>query len=279
MSRQLRIRPLREADLAFADSVREIAGWNQTLTDWRRFLSYESEGCFLAEWDGNPAATITTTRYPGGLAWIGMMLVHPDFRRRGIATALMEHAIQFLREIGATCIKLDATPEGEPVYERLGFQAEPGFTLARWVMEKSSVEESIEAIGGGEKFVTPEFDRLHFGDDRSDWLAAVAADARDVIVNRNRAFGMLRAGSRADYLGPVSAISEESGVEMTRRFLDTRLRRTTFWDVPDANETVVELAKEFGFEKVRILTRMWTGEKLIPSDPQLHFGLVDPACG
>ena len=40
-----------------------------------------------------PAGVVTTTRYGNELAWIGMMLVHSEYRRRGIATALMDAAI------------------------------------------------------------------------------------------------------------------------------------------------------------------------------------------
>jgi ribosomal protein S18 acetylase RimI-like enzyme len=40
-----------------------------------------------------------------------MVLVHPDSRRRGVATALLEHTISYLRD-RVRCIKLDATPDG-----------------------------------------------------------------------------------------------------------------------------------------------------------------------
>ena len=74
MNSALRLRLLKRADLAFADSVRALAGWNQTMEDWERFLSAEPDGCFLAEWNGASAGTATTTVYERELAWIGMVL-------------------------------------------------------------------------------------------------------------------------------------------------------------------------------------------------------------
>lgn len=130
MSSPLRIRPLTRADLPFADRVRGLAGWNQTLADWERFLATEPDGCFLAEWNGEPAGTATTTVYGPALAWIGMVLVHPDHRRRGIGRALLDHCVDALRRRGVRGIKLDATPAGKMVYDGLGFQAE--WTLTRW---------------------------------------------------------------------------------------------------------------------------------------------------
>lgn len=68
MPNHLNIRPLEKDDLTFADEIRASAGWNQTAPDWRRFLSYEPEGCFLGEWDGTPAGVVTTIRYGNELA-------------------------------------------------------------------------------------------------------------------------------------------------------------------------------------------------------------------
>ena len=78
----MRVRLMTRADVPFADSLRALAGWNQTVDDWKCFLALEPDGCFLAEWNGAPVGTATTTVYGPELAWIGMALVHPDFRRR-----------------------------------------------------------------------------------------------------------------------------------------------------------------------------------------------------
>jgi GNAT superfamily N-acetyltransferase len=139
----LRLRTLTLTDLGFADSLRAIAGWNQTLPDWERFLATERDGCFLAECNGVPAGTATTTIYGPELGWIGMVLVHPDFRRRGIGSALLQHSISYLRGCGVRCIKLDATPAGKMVYDRLGFRIE--WTLNRWVGRPATEKPPLPA--------------------------------------------------------------------------------------------------------------------------------------
>ena len=62
MTQPLHLRVLRPEDLPFADSLSAIAGWNQTLDDWRRFLEMEPEGCVLAEWNDSPVGTATLRR-------------------------------------------------------------------------------------------------------------------------------------------------------------------------------------------------------------------------
>ena len=97
------LRVMRQTDLPFADAVRALAGWNQTLDDWRRFLAIEPDGCYLAERNGQSAGTATTIVYGPTVAWIGMVLVHPDYRRKGVGTALLEQCLTYLRTSGVSC--------------------------------------------------------------------------------------------------------------------------------------------------------------------------------
>src|SRR5437016_1608350 len=139
MKSEITLRQMTPADLTFADSLRALAGWNQTLDDWKRLLALsvidlslpDSEaGCFIAEWQGASAGTATTICYGNELAWIGMVLVHPDFRARGIGRALLNRCLEYLQHRGIRCIKLDATSQGKLLYDQLGFHEE--WSLTRW---------------------------------------------------------------------------------------------------------------------------------------------------
>ena len=278
MSESLQIRKLTGTDLAFADSIRDAVGWNQTLADWKRFLAYQPDGCFVAEWEGAPAGTVTTTSYGKELAWIGMVIVHPDFRRRGIATALVKAAIEYLRDCGVRCIKLDATRDGVEVYERLGFQAE--YDLSRWegTLEALKKDYSDKVLS-----LPMDFDSEAFGIDRSDWLAALAKDAQTIRLaidsnGKPSAYGMIRTGSRANYLGPICAADKATGRAVAESLLSS-LEGFTFWDIPEANTTATELAESFGFKRLRHLLRMWMGDECIRGIPELQFALGDPGTG
>src|SRR5205085_3494975 len=107
---------------------------NQTLADWRRLLVLAPGGCFIAEWRGLAVGTATTISYGEQSAWIGMLLVHPDFRGRGIGRALLQRCLDYLHSHGVGCIQLDATAQGQPIYERAGFQKE--WSLTRWEISR-----------------------------------------------------------------------------------------------------------------------------------------------
>ena len=49
------------------------------------------------------------------------ILTWPEFRHQGLAREIMQALIQKARELDLAYIDLDASPEGQPLYESLGF--------------------------------------------------------------------------------------------------------------------------------------------------------------
>ena len=265
------------ADLPFADSVRAQAGWNQTLDDWRRLMAMEPDGCFVAEWDGARAGTATTTVYGMELAWIGMVLVHPDYRRRGIGQALLGRCIEHLHARGVRCIKLDATPLGKPVYDGLGFKAE--WTLTRWEgaisdPRRPGLDSSLRNWRGADARLVHSLDIAAFGVSRHRLLEVLAPQSRCALVAEQMpggiaGYGLMRNGSRALYLGPIAAESSEIAL----RLLDALMGRCgatgakkIYWDIPDTNAAMVAWARQSGFTAQRTLTRMYLGENTAPGE-------------
>ena len=102
---EIAVRLLEEADIPAALRLKELARWNQTEKDWRCLLRLEPNGCFCATSAGRIIATTTTISYGRQLAWIGMVLVDPEYRRCGIATRLMHVALDYLRSISDSTLK------------------------------------------------------------------------------------------------------------------------------------------------------------------------------
>lgn len=286
MTAPLRLRGMRPADIAFADAVRALAGWNQTRDDWTRFLALEPAGCFLAEWNGQPAGTATTTIYGDNLAWIGMVLVHPEYRRRGVGRALLTHCLEFLRARGVRCIKLDATPAGQPVYEGLGFR--PEWTLTRWEHEAApngrDPSAPLRAWRPEDLAALAELDARAFGVPRTRlWEALVPRSQRLRVIERPAGevagCGLLRKGARASYLGPVIAAGPADGLALIDALLRGHSGGAVYWDIPDGNRPAKDLARDLGFAAQRSLTRMFLGENRTSGNPAMQFALAGPEVG
>jgi RimJ/RimL family protein N-acetyltransferase len=299
------IRKLNAGDLPFAQDLRQIAGWNQTDADWRRLIELNSTGCFLAEVDSQKAGTATITVYGNQLAWIGMVLVHPRFRRQGLATALLSHCLKFLLDdVGVTCVKLDATAEGERMYAKLGLRYE--CRLNRWycprrLLADSLMEPALMISGDGELAADMSLralDQAAFGADRADLLLRLAADSRQVSQRMDGSFGMYRDGAVANYLGPIVASSERVGRELVLSILgiarsgptdprdrggtesvDNQLERPIYWDVPSDNHPAEQLAERLGFVRQRPLIRMWIGRSNVAGNLALQWAITGPETG
>src|SRR5262245_39002578 len=127
----IRLRPMTTDDVPAGLALSRQAGWNQTEADWRRALDLQPDGCFAAvESGGAGVVGICCTCAFGPVAWVALMLVDAARRRHGIGRALMEQALAFLDAQKVASVRLDATPLGQPLYERLGFA--PQFMLARY---------------------------------------------------------------------------------------------------------------------------------------------------
>lgn len=64
---------------------------------------------------------------------VGILLnvyTYPEHRGKGVATQVVSHLIEESRRIGVSMIELNATPDGKPLYDKLGFKI-PHYTSMR----------------------------------------------------------------------------------------------------------------------------------------------------
>jgi len=279
----MKLRVMNIADIPAGMRLKEIAGWNQTPADWERFLSASPEGCFVIEAEGRIVGTATTINYEGRFAWIGMVLVDPDYRGRGIGTRLLEKAIDYLDGSVVPTLKLDATPQGKPIYKKLGFTEE--YEVERWVLRRSPGAKTSEPPGPLSDFEgILKWDRVVFGADRSRLLSSIDRESRDFTLTAEgrgslAGYAAGRRGSLADHLGPWVARDEASARELLDEFLRRSARGTLFVDCMKSSPFARELLASRGFELSRPLTRMFRGPNTHPGRPELVCAILGPEFG
>ncbi|HEV3256349.1 MAG TPA: GNAT family N-acetyltransferase [Gemmataceae bacterium] len=259
----LRIRLMTVADLPLGMRLKDQAGWNQTEADWRRLLDLEPDGCFVAELDGLPVGTTATCVF-GSVAWVAMVLVDGAVRGRGIGRALMSHALAFLDSRGVRCTRLDATPLGRPIYQKLGFVGQ--YELARYegVLPQSDPVAGVEPVRPDQFSRLLQLDREITGTDRGKLLHRLYEERPgDMVVVQGggdvAGYLTARAGSRAFHIGPCLARAG-AGPPLFAAACHRYAGRPVVMDIPQSNAAAVVRAGAMGLTIQRPLWRMCRGE-------------------
>jgi predicted N-acetyltransferase YhbS len=238
------------------------AGWNQTAVDWQRMLYLEPRGCFVAVRDGAVIGTTTATVF-GRVAWLAMVLVEESLRGAGIGTALVRRVLAFLEERSVATIRLDATPLGRPLYERLGFVAQ--FEVARFAGTVGDAPTCADVTPAQREHLDAltTLDESATRTDRERLLHRLFAEQPDKVRctwRDDRLTGYLtsRSGTRAEQFGPCIATPETGPVLFADAWHRHRGQHV-FVDIPVPNEPAMRWAEGQGVTVQRRLTRMCRG--------------------
>lgn len=277
---EVTIRPFRRDDISFAMEVKNLAGWNQTERDWEGYLSFEPDGCFIAEAGGRKVGTATTIRYADRFGWIGMVLVHPEARRLGIGTKLLHAAIAYLRRRGVNCVKLDATPVGRKVYAQIGFQDEYGISRYEGtapVLAEAPASAAVQLLTEADLPKLVAADVRAFGAERERVMRSLSGRNPELCFVRREAgrvagYLVARQGMEAVQVGPWIAENSTSAGELWRALLHRVRGDRVFVDVPHPNAAGTEIVRDAGFVVQRGFTRMFLGQNAHAGHPEWVFG-------
>ncbi|MBN2309986.1 MAG: GNAT family N-acetyltransferase [Candidatus Hydrogenedentes bacterium] len=279
------VRPMAEQDLDAGARLSQGAGWNQRRADWAFLYRANPAGCFVAERNGRVAGTVTAIDYGGKSGWIAMMLVEPSMRRQGVGSRLMAAAVEALGHCES--IKLDATPAGKKVYDRLGFVDEYQFcrlTIPSVHPGDSPVSQRVRPMGDGDLDAVVALDAGWFGIERRVVIEGFRALAPEYALVAEEAgaiagFALGRHGEHFEQIGPVMA----AGVDTAKALARAAFARTAGKPVAvDALEHTLAWWKwleSLGFTKQRPFIRMYRGANPYPGTPRHIFAIAGPEVG
>lgn len=262
------------ADLDEALLLSDEARWNQTAEDWRIFLDH-GEGYGIRA-SGRLVASAAILPFGGGFGWISMVLVTADWRRRGLASRLMNRCIQEMRARGCASL-LDATPDGARVYGRIGFKSKCGMT--RW---RGTGFASQPAPGGAilpaarEEILAG--DRIALGCDRGYLIESFLNRPGTVAFGDRRNFVVQRKGRHATQIGPLVAQDEHRARELLRTAL-AGISGPVIADVLDAGAALAPVLAGHGFEAFRTFERMLLDRDTLPGAPATLMVAAGPEFG
>jgi GNAT superfamily N-acetyltransferase len=187
------------------------AHWNQNEADWRFFL--EKGIVFGVRDKGSQlVASAALLPYTSGNAWLSMVLVTANWRRRGLATRLVDACLEAARRQDLTTW-LDATPAGATVYGPQGFTPVQQLRRLRLENAMSTKAEAPQLSSCTmEDFIAR--DRLAMGFDRSVLLEEISGRDGSRLLSNGGALALVRDGRKARHIGPLFADSPAQALAM-----------------------------------------------------------------
>jgi GNAT superfamily N-acetyltransferase len=272
------LRPARAADLNDVVRTLTVAFGEPLRGDtWEWILAAPEGAIFVAERRHAIVGTGAGLLF-GDTGWIGGLGVEPGSRRRGIASQLTAQVVEWLRERGARTLLLQATAQGRPVYEQLGFVAEGGYRMwsvppARRAQRRMGAA-GLRPLRAADLDAVLELDRAVTGEDRSLPVRAAWASGGYALEDGE--------GLRGYHLhtpwgpGPTVAADAEAGLAL----IDAAQRQdeSVRMGVPEANRHAVDAMLARGYEEVAGTERMRLGPP-VPWRPDLVFGVFNPFWG
>lgn len=270
----LRVRTVHPGELEVVLDWAASEGWNPGRADASLFWATDPEGFLMAEMDGEPAGAISAVRYGPHFGFMGLYLVPPDLRGRGIGHSLWLAA---LARLAGRTVGLDAVEEQEDNYAGWGFRrayrhlrmagaatsiALPPEEQERIVPAADVARSEIEALDAS-TFPAPRAGFL------SRWIAPPHTALAAVTDGHVRGFGVARPCVVGHKIGPL--VADDAGT--ARAIVGALAARTgdgpVMLDVPEANTAAVAMAEELGMVPVFECARMYMGEV-----PALRMGRI-----
>lgn len=256
------------SDIEYGMALSTTEGWNQTEKDWKLLIENPENICLVAEADNKVIGTTTAINYSNEVVWIGMVLVDKNYRGTGVAKSLLTNILEKLQSFQS--IKLDATPAGQQVYKKLGFEDE--YSIMRLtnlstkeLPEYNMIETLPEPIQLKDTDEVAIFDQHIFGANRKQLINYLIKEypgkawllkQKDAITG----FVLGRNGNKYHHIGPVMASTVSDAKTLICRALKQVSGQPVIADVLGHKEELIDWLTSVGFIKQRHFIRMYKKE-------------------
>jgi len=275
----LSILAMSEADIPFANRLTDIEEWGYLPDDFRRLISLQPSGCFVA-WKGGERAGMITCMLYGDYAFLGSLIVLAACRQKNIGEQLMRHAMSYLEGEGARTIELDGVFPAVSLYRRLGFVDK--YLSLRFYRPPGAAAGSASAPKTGHSDSLVEFDLRKTGVKREHLLRRYCREfgqsAYAVGDTELSAYAIVRPTSDDRFtVAPFVAQDTDSAGQLLSAVVAKYAAKGLGMGVPEVNRDMVALLLREGFTYTQPSVRMYRGPR---RDYERHvYGIASPDKG
>lgn len=273
------IRPMIADDAEFAARMTVIERWGYLVEDFRRLVTLEPRGCFVAVRDNRRIGMITTVSY-GEFSVLGCLIVRKAYRGLGIGETLMQCAMDRLERGGVRSTELDGVIPALSLYRRLGFK-DQCLSLRFFRPALPAGGGTTKPGGAGEDEITA-FDRSMTRLDRRHVLERFCrefpASLYAVRDEGLRAYAFVRSRAEGRFvIAPFVAADQTAAERLLSHIVPAYSDRPLYIGVLESNRTMVSLLIARGFVYMQPSVRMYRGER-VGYDKHV-YGIISPEKG
>lgn len=252
-------------------------GWNPGLHDAGCFYAADPGGFLLGRLDGEAVAGISVVKYGSDFAFLGLYIVRPGFRGRGLGLRLWQAG---MATVAGRNVGLDGVVAQQHNYRK------SGYSLAwRNIRQEGSgggsvpIDARAVPLAGVPLTAVLAYDQAFFPDERVDflrcWIQQPGGTALGWVEDGTlQGYGVLRPCRSGFKVGPLFADSAAVADGLFNALKAAVGKDAKIYlDTPQANREAMALARRHGMAPVFETARMYTG--LAPALPlQRLYGIT-----
>ncbi|KVC44903.1 GNAT family N-acetyltransferase [Burkholderia diffusa] len=255
------VRTMSASEVAMSVEWAAAEGWNPGWHDAHCFREADPAGFFVGLWRGEPVACLAAVAYDEHFGFIGLYIVKPEFRGKGLGMRIWQHGMRYL---GERNIGLDGVVAQQANYGKSGFRL--AYRNIRYQGRVSGIGCAHVAEAADVPFEQLlAYDRQCFPVARerfvSVWIAQPDAVALATIdAGRVAGYGVVRRCRAGCKIGPLFADDADVATGLFRALASRMPGEAIVLDVPETNLAAVALAERHGMSSVFETARMYTKE-------------------
>jgi len=264
---KIALKKLTQIDLETLLSWASDEGWNPGKCDASVFWNTDPDGFYGFFIEDLLIAGGAVISYNNEFGFMGLFIVHPDFRKFGIGRKLWyaRRDILINRLKANSSIGMDGVLAMQPFYERGGFNIAFRDERYEFIIKEIEFSTLVSPIEFGDFDEIVEYDNSCFGFKRimflKGWLNMPNSKALKYKKdNKILGYAVIRKAESGFKIGPLFANNDEIADELFKSCLSLAPNNQVFLDIPTTNKGAVSLVKKHAGKYVFECARMYYGK-------------------
>lgn len=260
MKQKIVIRNMKEEELQMVMGWAAKENWNPGKYDYKSYYSMDERGYLLLLVDDKPVGSISVVRYSETFSFMGLFIVLPEYRSKGLGKQLWEAALKYLES--SNTIGLYAVPQQVSRYKNSGFKEY--YSNNRWGRKLSEGKENTSTLKKDSSYPHVmfkniiEYDKSVFKYDREKLLNCMLSMPQTFTVvswekeGGINGYGIIRPCETGFRIGPLYANDLDSAKSLCELLLAKIPGQSIIIDIPTPNIFGSMFAEYFNLEPISV---------------------------